>query len=306
MHSGEDQAMPPNNPESIISEYLYNPGGTPIATIGSSQIMNACVVSNRDPLGVIVHEIGHSMGLKDLYDYAASAQSKPDDFVGTWDLMAEGAWNPKPDGTRPAHPTTFCKIQLGWIDSSGIVEISQLNIQAGYNVTVILTPQELATGFRAINITLNNGTYLLVENRQKIGFDDGLLSVGALVLYCDDSKPSGEGPVLLRSGYPPSLGASAPYNVGVVANKDFFGDQSAGIGIKVLNKWANGTFKVLVGPWASVRDAPSEYTSLFNVPVQLLVIGVVAFVGLVLVIYFKKGRTRTVKGDGSVPVIKIS
>jgi M6 family metalloprotease-like protein len=307
MHSGEDKAMPPNTEGAVISEYLYNPDGTsPIATVGSVNIMNACVVSNRDPLGVIVHEIGHSMGLKDLYDYAASAQLKSDDFVGTWDLMAEGAWNPKPYGTSPAHPTTFCKIELGWIDSSEIVDISQNSIQAGNNATVLLTPQELASGTQVIRIALNNGTYLLVENRQKIGFDTALLSVGVLVLYCDDSKPSGEGPVMLLSGYPPSLGASAPYNVGVVANKDFFGDQSADIGIKVLNKWANGTFKVLVGPWASVRNASSEYTSLFTVPVTIVIIGCVAFLGLVLVIYLKKGRTGTVKGDGSVLVIKIS
>jgi hypothetical protein len=108
------------------------------------------------------------------------------------------------------------------------------------------------------------------------------------------------------SGNPPDLGALAPYNVGVLTNKDFFGDKADGIGIKVLNKWANGTFEVLVGPYASVQNAPSEYVSLFNLPVALVVIGIVGFVALVLVVYLKRGRQKTVKSNGSVPVIKVS
>jgi len=305
LHSGEDQAMPPNDQDDITSQFIYRESG-PLFTIGGAKIMNACVVSDKDPLGVIVHELGHSMGLPDLYDYSKASQGFGDDFVGKWDLMAEGSWNPSSQGTSPSHPTAWCKIKLGWIAPLKIIQITQSSIQSGLNRTILLGPQELANGTLAIKIVLSNGSYYLVEARQKIGFDLALPSVGVLVLYCDDSKPSGEGPVRLVSGNPPDLGSLAPYNVGVLTCNDFFGDKGADIGVKILNKWINGTFKILVGQWTAVLNTPSEYIGITSVPVIIVIVGCAAFLIVVLIVYMKRGRQKTVRSEGTVPVIKLS
>jgi hypothetical protein len=246
------------------------------------------------------------MGLPDLYDYSTAPQGTGDDFVGPWDLMAEGSWNPRPDGTSPSHFTTWSKIKLGWITPSKIVQITQSNIQGGLNATVLLGPEELANGTLAIKIVLNNGSYYLVEARQKIGYDVAVPSVGVLFLHCDDSKPSGLGPVRLVSDHPPDLGALAPYNVGVLGYSDFFGDRGADIGVKILNKWTNGTFKILVGQWTHVLNAPSEYVSITSTLVIIVIVGCAVFLVVVLVVYMKRGRQKTVRGDGTVPVIKLS
>nr|MDO8098925.1 M6 family metalloprotease domain-containing protein [Candidatus Njordarchaeota archaeon] len=305
VHSGEDQAMPPNAQDDIMSQFIYREHAA-LFTIDGVKIMNACVVSDQDPLGVIVHELGHSMGLPDLYDYSMASLGTGDDFIGSWDLMAEGSWNPSGQGTFPSHPTTWCKIKLGWIALSKITQITQHSIQNGYNATVLLSPQELANGTLAIKIVLNNGSYYLVEARQKIGYDAALPSAGVLVLYCDDSKPSGEGPVRLMSDHPPDLGALAPYNVGVLGYNDFFGDKGADIGVKILNKWINGTFKILVGQWTAVLNAPSEYISITSIPVIIVIVACAAFLVVVLIIYVKRGRQKTVRSHGTVPVIKLS
>jgi len=305
VHSGDDEAMPPNDPAAITSQFIYREGGA-LFTIGGVKIMNACVVSDKDPLGVIVHELGHSMGLPDLYDYSIAPQGHGDDFVGPWDLMAEGSWNPRPYGTSPSHQTTWGKIKLGWITPSKIVNINQSSIQSGHNVTVLLAPEELNSGTIAIRILLNNGTYYLVESRWNIGYDAALPSGGVLVLYCDDSKLSGHGPVRLMNAHVLDL-SKAPYNVGVPGYYDFFGDQDANIGVKVLNKWTNnGTFKILVGQWTPVYNAPSEYVGSTNIPLAIVIVGCAVFLIVVLVVYLKKGRKKTPKDSGSVPVIRIS
>jgi M6 family metalloprotease-like protein len=309
VHSGEDEAMPPNNNNSITSQFLPTEYG-PYFVEGGAKVMNACVVSDQDPLGVVAHELGHSMGLPDLYNTGTALQGNGDDFVGPWDLMAEGSWNPYNDqsarGTSPSHPTTWCKIKLGWITPSKIVQITQSSIQGGLNATVFLVPEELQNGTLALRIVLNNGSYYLIEAREKIGYDKGLPSVGVLFLYCDDSKPSGQGPVRLQSDHPPDLSSLAPYNVGVLGYKDFFEDKGADIGIKILNKWVNGTFKILVGQWTPVHNAPSEYVGIASIPVIIVIVGCVAFSVIVLVVYMKRGRQKRLQSDGTVPVIKLS
>ena len=57
-------------------------------------------------IGVFCHELGHSIGLPDLYDgYAAYG-------IGYWGLMGSGNWN-TPE--TPAHPCGWSKEQLGWV-----------------------------------------------------------------------------------------------------------------------------------------------------------------------------------------------
>jgi M6 family metalloprotease-like protein len=58
-------------------------------------------------IGVFCHELGHSIGLPDLYDEYGSYG------IGYWGLMGTGNWN-TPES--PAHPCGWSKEQLGWVD----------------------------------------------------------------------------------------------------------------------------------------------------------------------------------------------
>ena len=57
-------------------------------------------------IGVFCHELGHTLGLPDLYDGYGGAG------IGYWGLMGAGNWN-TPD--TPAHMCAWSKEQLGWI-----------------------------------------------------------------------------------------------------------------------------------------------------------------------------------------------
>ncbi|WXG46004.1 MAG: M6 family metalloprotease domain-containing protein [Candidatus Atabeyarchaeum deiterrae] len=314
IHSGTDKAVT-HTLTDISSEFVYNLGGSPLINRSHIRIQNACIVAQADPLGVVAHEVGHSLGLPDLYDitYSGSGSIDPP-FVGRWDLMGAGSWSPYdplgfslPTGTSPAHPSTWCKIKLGWIKPGQIVSITQTAIHvSGSNVIVYLKPEEANESTLAIRIVLDNGTYLLVENRQQIGYDAALPSRGILILYCDDSIPSGYGPVIIRSANPPGYGAFAAFNVGGFVSNNFFGDRSADIGVKILNKWVNGTYKILVGDYDYVFNTPTEYMDP-AIPL-ILFIAVFAVVAIVtLVVYVKRGRQKTQKSTyGDITTIKLS
>jgi M6 family metalloprotease-like protein len=302
VHSGTDQAAT-HNPEDLTSQFIYRPGGSPLFQIGGVQIKNACVVSENDPLGVVVHELGHSQGLPDLYNKAT--ESTGDTFVGEWDLMAVGSWNPGGQGTSPSHPSTWCKNSLGWIKPTQIININQTSIASGYNATILLNPQEIQNPILTVKILLNNGTYYLVEDRLKTGYDSALPGNGVLVFFCNNSKDSGKGPARLMSAHPPSLGADAAYNVGYFT-QPFYGDKLANIGVKVLNKFSNGTFKIFIGKYNSALNAQTEYQDT-TIPLVALVGGIAVLVVVAVVIYLKKGRQKTdASVYESVPVIKLS
>ena len=53
--------------------------------------------------GIFCHELGHTFGLPDLYDYDYDSRG-----IGDWSLMAFGSWN-GPLGGSPAHPDAYCR-----------------------------------------------------------------------------------------------------------------------------------------------------------------------------------------------------
>lgn len=59
-------------------------------------------------IGVICHELGHAIGLPDLYDYNGSSSG-----IGFWGLMGAGNWNTP---ASPAHLCSWSREQLGWLN----------------------------------------------------------------------------------------------------------------------------------------------------------------------------------------------
>lgn len=62
-------------------------------------------------IGVFAHELGHILGLPDLYDRDYDTNGG----VGTWDLMAQGAWGFNGKPWRPAPMSAWTRAELGWV-----------------------------------------------------------------------------------------------------------------------------------------------------------------------------------------------
>jgi len=111
-------------------------------------------------------------------------------------------------------------------------------------MNVTLNPLEFSN-VSVIKIPIGS-IYYLVEARKQIGYDAQLPSYGVLILYCNDSRVSGDGPVRVINAHPSDTTLnSTAFNVG-----ESFNDASKGITITVLASLGS-SFKVQVNYQAS-------------------------------------------------------
>ena len=160
-----------NGENIIVSTYAVSPE---LAGGGD------CLTDRIRPMGVYAHEFGHILGLPDLYD--RNSGNGNSEGVGEWCLMASGSWLGFA-GTRPAHMSSWCKLQLGWIEP---VVISQ-NIS---NVSI----SDFASSGTVLKVWEDDyfaSRYFLIENRQKIGFDSSIRGEGLLVYHIDENQNYG-------------------------------------------------------------------------------------------------------------------
>jgi M6 family metalloprotease-like protein len=145
---------------------------------------------------VLAHELGHSIGLPDFYDYSKAEYHNFDisPYVGPWCLMSYGRMT-----GNPVHFCAFSKITLGWISDNQIKVV-----HPGATEFITLEPLEMeAKGTQVIKIPGHGETYYLVEARRKIGFDSALPDEGILITRVDESEAvrgSQAGGYLLVSG----------------------------------------------------------------------------------------------------------
>jgi len=147
------------NPDDIHS----HAGGLGIRVDGVT-ISRYSVSPELAPREVAIHEVGHSVfGLPDLYDYDNSSYG-----LGDWSMMS-GANNCF---------DCWCKIQLGWIRPT----IVRRNMNR-----VVIPPVE--TQPLAYKIPLNgDNEYFLIENRQRLGYDQTLPGTGLLIYHVDENQ----------------------------------------------------------------------------------------------------------------------
>ncbi|MCP4573764.1 MAG: M6 family metalloprotease domain-containing protein [bacterium] len=140
-------------------------------------------------VGVFAHEYGHVLGLPDLYDTDYSSRG-----IGQWGLMSGGSWtrrNGGAAGSSPTHFTAWSKMQLGWItpfditaDSPGLTAQPAETNPVAYRICPYGNPAATE--------------YFLVENRRRLGFDEGLTRrqqyfglpdpEGLIIYHVDDNQ----------------------------------------------------------------------------------------------------------------------
>jgi immune inhibitor A len=157
----------------LIMDYIMNPEEEP--------------ANGLSPVGVFCHEFGHGLGLPDLYDIAYNPGSRG---LGAWCLMASGSWNG--ESRRPAHPSVWCRMMLGWIDPIDVLP---------HEPGAVFPPIELEPTSYAISDdwgSLWPQEYWLVENRQPYGFDESLPGHGLCIYHVDLTMPDNTNPMRYR------------------------------------------------------------------------------------------------------------
>ena len=118
------------------------------------------------PVGTACHELGHDLGLMDLYNTSAGETGRNVDGLS---LMGLGSWGFKSGeipGTTPVHLDAFSKIRLEFYEAT--------ELEGGGRYP--LAPASDSANYRILRIPTDDpGVYYLVENRQLSGFDAGLL-----------------------------------------------------------------------------------------------------------------------------------
>jgi immune inhibitor A len=130
------------------------------------------------PIGICSHEHGHSLGQDDLYDFSYTTTGD-----GNFDIMSYGTYGGSPIGVRPFHSGAYTKERYGWITPTTLAP-------GLYSLT--LAPYE--TNAQVIKLYPNGATnseYFLLENRQFLGFDNGMsdqgLCTGMVICHIDQN-----------------------------------------------------------------------------------------------------------------------
>jgi M6 family metalloprotease-like protein len=139
-----------------------------------------CTVQREDQTSALfAHELGHTIGLPDLYDHVLRDQLKSGDgaiYVGPWCLMST-TWG------GSVHFCAYSKLLGNLIDPKRM-EI----VQRGTTEVVTLQPLEVKTeALQIVKIPLSNERYYLVEIRRKIRLDKLLPDEGMLITLVDSS-----------------------------------------------------------------------------------------------------------------------
>lgn len=155
-------------PYIINSELTY-----PIATPATCDQMQT--------IGLFAHELGHSIGLPDLYD-----TDDGNGGVDTWSAMASQYVSTTNNADTPPHFDPWSKAFEGWITTvlhqpgDRFTEaIAQVTDGAGEVHQFRDNPSGAERG--------GSGEYWLIENRQQTKFDQGLAGCGLLVWHIEES-----------------------------------------------------------------------------------------------------------------------
>ncbi|MBE6041243.1 MAG: M6 family metalloprotease domain-containing protein, partial [Clostridiales bacterium] len=150
-------------------------------------------------LGTLAHELGHYLGLPDLYDTANGTGDWKAYGVKYLSLMDYGNYGEDPDGNIvPYSLDIWSRVRLGWVDP--------VNIQAGdvKDIAGSLSGDPFPDGEASEAVpeayridTGTEGEYYLLENRRFAGWDAGMGKFFADAVCKDGSCGDGGGGLLI-------------------------------------------------------------------------------------------------------------
>ncbi|WP_150272722.1 M6 family metalloprotease domain-containing protein [Paenibacillus tepidiphilus] len=136
---------------------------------------------HQSTIGVLSHELGHMLGLPDLYDTDGSSSG-----IGNHSLMSYGSWGSMAGeylGATPVHPDAWSKYMLGFADV----------VTARSDSSVSYTLNSTGTGsYNIVKIpTQDPNQYFMLENRQHEGYDRSLNVHGGVAIWHIDQSMGG-------------------------------------------------------------------------------------------------------------------
>jgi M6 family metalloprotease-like protein len=171
--------------EEFVTDDAQTGGGFVKIDAYFIQSIVSCDGTDITPITTVAHELGHNLGLPDLYHAVYGILPEQRRWVvGCWSLMAAGAWG---CGTmnrnawrRPTHMGAWEKRFMGWLDEIVVVPQAEL-------LEVTLPP--VRTSGEILEIPLGVDERLLVEYRERNGFDLGIPAAGVLIYRINDTVP---------------------------------------------------------------------------------------------------------------------
>lgn len=162
--------------EVLDKEFIYN--GVKITTYGCASELKGSGPAegqNMDGIGTACHEFSHCLGIPDMYN---TEDQNASFGMGYWDVMDSGSYID--DSRTPAGYTSYERWFCGWLQPTELkgdmIHITDMKPLAEAPECYILYNDAHRT------------EYYLLENRQKVGTDTGLLGHGLLVLHVDYNK----------------------------------------------------------------------------------------------------------------------
>ncbi len=134
-------------------------------------------------IGVICHELMHTLGAMDYYSYEDSESDY--NAVGELDIMGS-------TDSMPQYPLSYLRRQMGWLeDDKNIVSVSAGGTYTLYPVT------DTSRKIKAYLVKMIDyeqvGQYFMIEVRSNLGTFDGDLASSGLVVYRINEAEEGTG-----------------------------------------------------------------------------------------------------------------
>lgn len=141
-------------------------------------------------LGLIAHEAGHQANMPDLYDVSLPVDQRGAG-IGSWGVMGNG-WGFNGSGRFPTHPCALSKIKAGWGTVKTLTESQDVTIRQSVE----------APDFYRIDAGFPPNEYILIENKQQVGFDRHLPTGGLAIWHVDENKYDPREGNIGQPGYP--------------------------------------------------------------------------------------------------------
>jgi len=184
-------------------------------------------VGSRSPY-TLAHELGHCMGLPDLYTYTDQvAEDAPRNPAGPWDIMSSSGRAPGFIGWN--------RHKLGWLDADRKTYLNE-----GTH-TITLAPLDSDEGISLIVVPANNpehpSTVYCIEAPSQLRMNDAP-PAGVLIYSVNATLPTGHNPLIV---HPRQDITHAAYHPG-----DTFNPDDAPMTVNVIEQNEDGSYAVEV------------------------------------------------------------